>query len=223
MIIINGAGSQLAKNYVVDNKHLDIIAISRNSKFTHKNVKSINLNSNIELVNTLQKIDAKNLVWINFQAIKFNDLIIDMTLDKLKESFEINFFKNFLAVKTLVPKMIKNKYGKFIFIDSVKAKMGDIGCVSYATSKGANRPLMQSVVKEFSRFNITCNIISISFADTPMFSNIREDKKKELLKDVPGKKIIENKDFNSAVNFILENDSVNGLTINLDGGLQNSG
>ena len=82
---------------------------------------------------------------------------------------------------------------------------------------------MQSVVNEYSRFNITCNTISIGLADTPMFHSLPENKKKELLKEVPGKKIIDSNDINSAVRFILENDSINGQTINLDGGMLNSG
>lgn len=223
MIIINGAGSQLAKNYIADNQKHEILAISRSSNFNHKNVKSVNLNSNTDLEKILLDTDKKNLIWINFQTIKFDELILNTTLDKLKKSFEINFFKNYIAVKTLLPKMIKNHYGKFIFVDSVKARMGDVGCLAYASSKSANRPLMQSVVNEFSRFNITCNTISIGLADTPMFNDIPENKRKELIKNVPGKKLIDNQDLNSAVRFILENDSVNGLTINLDGGMLNSG
>ena len=122
MIIINGAGSKLAQNYIEENQNIEILAISRSSKFKYKNVKSVNSNSNSELLNILKTVDQDNLVWIKFQTIKFNELITNTSIDNLKESFEVNFFRNFLAVQILIPKMIKSQYGKFIFVDSEKLK-----------------------------------------------------------------------------------------------------
>lgn len=223
MIIINGAGSQLAKQFILSQPYSDFLAISRETEFKAKNIISVNIHNNNELEKFLECLNYTELVWINFQAVKFDQLLISTTTEQLHQSFEINFFKNFIASKTLIPKMIKQKKGKFIFIDSVKAMMGDVGCLSYATSKAANRPLMQSIVREYSRFNITCNIIAIGFADTPMLNLIPEDKRKSLLKDVPGKKIVSDVDLNSAINFILGNDSVNGQIIDLAGGLRNFG
>lgn len=223
MIIINGAGSQLANQFILSQPDSGFLAISRETKFEAKNIISVNIRNNNELEKFLESLNYTELVWINFQAVKFDNLLISTTTEQLHQSFEINFFKNFMASKVLIPKMIKQKKGKFIFIDSVKAMMGDVGCVSYATSKAANRPLMQSIVREYSRFNITCNIIAIGFADTPMLNRIPEDKRKSLLKDVPGKKIVSDIDLNSAIKFILENDSVNGQIIDLAGGMRNSG
>ena len=223
MIIINGAGSILAQSFITKNKNDEIIAISRDTKIVQKNVRSININSNKSLEKILLNIMDKEIVWINFQAIKFDELLLNTSLHQMRESLEINFLKNFIATKTLISKMIKNKSGKFIFLDSVKASMGDIGCAAYASSKSANRSLMQSIVKEYSRFNITCNMIAIGFSETPMLNSIPQNKRNILLKDVPGKKLVESYETNNAINFILSNESINGHILNLDGGLKNAG
>lgn len=223
MIIVNGAGSQLAQNFISENQDQTIFAISRNAEFSSKHVKSVNLSSNKELGVFLETLDCEKLTWINFQTIKFDEILIKTSVEKMNESFEINFFKNFIAAKVLIPKMIKKKYGKFIFIDSVKAMMGDVGCSAYAASKGANRPLMQSIVKEYSRFNITCNTLAVGFADTPMLNKIPLNKRSALLKDVPGKKLLDSHDLNATVNLLLKNESINGQIIDLAGGLRNSG
>ena len=223
MIIINGAGSRLANQFILSRPKCKFLALSREAEFQLPNVNSVKIKNNNELEQLLISLNFTELVWINFQAIKFDELLISTTSEQMQQSFEINFFKNFIAAKILIPKMIKQKKGKLIFIDSVKAMMGDVGCSSYATSKGANRPLMQSIVKEYSRFNITCNTIAIGFADIPMLNIIAEEKKKNLLKDVPGKKIIDYIELNSAIEFILQNDSVNGQIIDLAGGLRNVG
>ena len=223
MIIVNGAGSRLANQFIFNSPNSRFLAISRDTAFDLPNVDSVNIENNTELEQVLENLHDTEMVWLNFQAIKLDELLISTTTNQLRQSFEINFFKNFIAAKILIPKMIKQKKGKFIFIDSVRSMMGDVGCTSYSTSKSANRPLMQSIVKEYSRFNITCNTIAIGFADTPMLNVISEDKKKSLLKDVPGKKIIDFNDLNSTIKFIIENDSVNGQIIDLAGGLRNSG
>ncbi len=223
MIIINGAGSELANRYILDHPNKNFVAISRKHRFFLPNVKSVNLETNSDLEELLETLKETEIVWINFQAIKFDELLISTTTEQMYQSFEINYYKNFIAAKTLIPKMIKQKKGKFIFIDSVKSMMGDVGCASYAVSKGANRPLMQSIVREYSRFNITCNTIAVGFADTPMLNSIPEIKRKSLLSEVPGKKIVDRDDLNSMIDFLLLNDSVNGQIINLDGGLKNSG
>lgn len=223
MIIINGAGSQLAKKFIELNSDKKMIVISRDSNINYKNVKSMNLSSNEDLKIFLENIEAEKIVWLNFQTIKFDELLLNTSIEQMQKSFEINFYKNFIAANILLPKMIKNRFGKFIFIDSVRAMMGDVGCAAYAVSKGANRPLMQSIVCEYSRFNITCNTIAIGFSDTPMLKNISPTKKTEFLKSVPGKKLVDPDDLNSTVNLILSNDSLNGQIINLDGGLRNSG
>ena len=223
MIIVNGAGSSLAQNFISNNSGKEIIAISRNTKISQNNVTSVNINSNDELIEFLSSLNYPHLNWINFQAIKFDDLIVNLSTSDLTKSLEINFFKNFLAAKFLVPKMVGNKFGRFIFIDSAKAMIGDVGCGAYSISKGANRPLMQSIVEEYSRFNITCNSIAIGYADTSMLNSLPEAKKKTLLADTPGKKTVDGVELNSAINFILKNQSVNGHTIFLDGGLTNNG
>lgn len=223
MIIINGAGSRLAAQFILGSPELEFIAISRGSCFDLPNVKSQSCKNNIELDVFLRSLDVSDIVWINFQTLKIDGLLVSLTPDQMRESIEVNFLRNFVAANALLPKMIRQKKGKFIFIDSVKAIIGDVGCVSYSASKGANRPLMQSIVMEYSRFNVTCNTIAIGFADTPMLQSINEGKRRQLLSAVPGKKMVDTKDLNSAIKFVLANDSLNGQVISLDGGLRNSG
>jgi len=223
MIIINGAGSKLAQNFIAINYNKEIIAISRKATFNFENVRTVNLLSNEELRLFLKTIEEQEIIWINFQAIKYDELLVNTSILKMEESFNINYYKNFIAVQSLLPKMIKKRFGRFIFIDSVKAMMGDVGCAAYAISKGANRPLMQSIVCEYSRFNITCNTIAVGYAETPMLDKVSEKKRNEFLREIPGKKLVDTKDLDSVINLLIANESINGQIINLDGGLRNSG
>ena len=223
MLIINGAGSVIAKNFISSKSNNKILAISRSSKVTQESVENLNLDDNDSLAKCLEQIDDEEIVWINFQAVKYDQLLLNTSLAQIQNSFDVNFMRNFIAAKILIPKMIKAGSGRFIFFDSVKASMGDVGCAAYSCSKAANRPLMQTIVEEYSRFKITCNIVSIGYAETPMWDSVDPQKRQELLKGVPGKKMVDFDEINGTIDYFIQNRSVNGEIIKLDGGMNNLG
>jgi hypothetical protein len=56
-----------------------------------------------------------------------------------------------------------------------------------------------------------------------MWLNIYQQKRKNMLKDVPGKKMVELNEVNSTIECFLQNRSINGEIIKLDGGMHNPG
>jgi len=219
MLIVNGAGSVLAKGFIEACKDSPVVAISRESRISGTKVRNINLNSQSELEIFLLSLPDERYTWINFQAIRTNDLLINSTTIDLEKSFEINFGKNYIAARVLLPKMIRAKGGGFIFIGSVKADLGDRGAAVYSATKAACDSLMKSIVKEYSRFNITCNTLSIGYAQTPMWFSLEPEVRKRLMSEVPGKKIVDQEEINASLKLLLDCRSINGLKLRLDGGL----
>ena len=222
MIIINGAGSELARNYIASCQG-NVTAISRGFIHQQANVTSINLQDLDSLRNVLLEIEGEKLVWINFAAYKVVNLIANISDSEMQKSLTVNYLTNFIAAKVLIPKMMKKKWGRFIFIDSVKASMGDIGCLAYSSSKAPNCALMRSIVVEYSKFNVTANNLAIGYANTPMFRSIPPEKRSKLLEGVPGKKFVDGAEVINTINLILSNQSINGQTICLDGGIKSLG
>jgi len=223
MLIINGAGSKLAGRLIESNPDEEIIAISRGSYSLHRNVETVHMDSCLQLPELLTKYDSDQLTWVNFQTYKADDILININYEHLQKSFMVNFYTNFFAAKSLMPKMIRRRYGRFIFIDSSQAMKGDVGCFAYSVSKAANRTLMQSITLEYARFGITCNTISLGFASTPMFNGIAPSKRESLLATVPGKKIVDLSEVSLAVDFLRRSASVTGQVLGIDGGLMNRG
>lgn len=221
MFIVNGAGSQIAQNFIANETSERIVAISRGASINQENVENYNVTEQETLFELLSDINSDHLRWINFQTIKHEKLLIHLTNEELIESFSVNFFTNFIAMKALIPKMIRSKYGAFIFFDSVLAAMGDKGCAAYTSSKLANTGLRKSAVLEYGRFGITCNTIAVSFVDTPMWEELSSKKRSQLLAGVPGKKMVDFEEINSTIRYLIQNPMLNGSTIRLDGGLVN--
>ena len=117
--------------------------------------------------------------------------------------------------------MINKREGQFIFFDSVKAVQGDVGCSSYAISKETLKALQRSVVREFSRFAIRCNTIGLLYFESPLWLSLSEEKRKKLLSEVPGKKLIPYIDIIDTIIYLLNNKTVNGVRLNLDYGFTN--
>lgn len=223
MIAIFGANSTLAKELIqVLVINFKILAISRSGQgLKHKNLYNIKSNSLDDLSTLIEKNKDKISIWINCAAVRHNALLVEETRETMQKSLDVNFYPNFIATKILIPKMINKRQGHFIFFDSVKAALGDVGCSSYTIGKETLKGLQRSVVKEFSRFNIRCNTIGLLYFESPMWLSLTEDKRKKLLNEVPGKQLISNIDIVSSVVFLIGTKALNGIRLNLDYGYAN--
>ena len=119
----------------------------------------------------------------------------------------------------LIPLMIKNKWGRFMFVTSTGGMRGDIGTASYSASKMGLIGLSRVISKEYSKFNITSNIISLGTFDTGLFQDLSEEKRKEIIDMIPSRKLGDIENIINSVDFIIKSDYVNGSIINIDGGM----
>jgi NAD(P)-dependent dehydrogenase (short-subunit alcohol dehydrogenase family) len=221
MIIVSGAGSGLAKVVIpeLSRKH-EIIAISRSQKYEGKNIISINLKDYSEIRDVIGEIDASEISWINFAAHSNNSLLVNLPEEKFLQDFDVNFRLNFEATQILLPKMIASKFGRFIFISSSRALKGDIGTFSYSCGKRASGVLQEQIVKEYSRFGITANTLSLGFYDTNLWNNLKESVKKRLLQNTPTGKLSDSTCIAPTIELLIQHPTINNNVIKLDDGFQ---
>ena len=228
MIIVSGASGGIGRVVVDQLRKLDsIIAIYNSSDLINKdydNVKWVQANllknSNIDkIVNELKDAADENITFVNMSSIKKDGLLVNYDLAEWNDVISLNITSVFYLTKMLLPLMIEKRWGRFIFITSTGGMRGDIGTVSYSTSKTALIGFSKVISKEYGRFNITSNILSLGTFDTGMFHKINDNKKKEILKSIPSKKVGNISNIVNAVEFINKSDYVNGSIISIDGGM----
>jgi len=228
MIIVSGASGGIGRVVVDQLRKLDsIIAIYNSSDLINKdydNVKWVQANllknSNIDkIVNELKDAADENITFVNMSSIKKDGLLVNYDLAEWNDVISLNITSVFYFTKMLLPLMIEKRWGRFIFITSTGGMRGDIGTVSYSTSKTALIGFSKVISKEYARFNITSNILSLGTFDTGMFHKINDNKKKEILKSIPSKKVGNTSNIVNAVEFINKSDYVNGSIISIDGGM----
>jgi len=106
-----------------------------------------------------------------------------------------------------------------IFFNSTRASRGDVGISLYSTSKSILKPLSKCIAKELGRFNITSNVISLGYFDSPLLNNIDKKIKNKLLEQIPSKKIGKVRNISNMIKTIIKSDYVNAGEIKIDGGL----
>ena len=221
MIIICGAGSKLAKHSIeyLSKRH-ELVTISRFEKYSGNNITNFNVKNYSELPDILKTLKAKDYVWINFVAFRSQDLLAHTNQEILQKDRELNFDINFDAAKILLPSMISNKFGRFIFISSTQALAGDVGTFSYTLGKKANLTLQDQIVLEYSRFGITANTLSLGFYDTKLWQSLDEKLKSKLLKRVPTQKLSDPSCIAPVIELIINHPTINNNVFKLDDGFR---
>ena len=228
MIIVTGASGGLG-SIIVDklSKFESVIAVYNSSSSIEKNSNNIKwIKSDLRSISGVEKVvrevskyNNEKIALLNMSTKKIDSLLVKHDLDLWDESMSINLNSPFYFAKLLIPLMINNKWGRFMFVTSTGGMRGDIGTVSYSTSKTGLLGLSRVISKEYSKFNITSNIISLGTFDTGLFHNLSEKKRKEILETIPSNSTGNIDNVVNVVDFIVKSDYVNGSIINIDGGM----
>ena len=228
MIIVTGASggigasivdklSKLEKIIAVYNSSNSIVKNSNNVEWIKSDLRSI---SGVEkVINEVSKYSDQKISLLNMSAKKYDDLLVNHDLNLWDESISLNLTSPFYFAKLLIPLMIKNKWGRLMFVSSTGGMRGDIGTASYSASKMGLIGLSRVISKEYSKFNITSNVISLGTFDTGLFHDLSEKKRKEIIDTIPSKKPGDIENIINSVEFIIKSDYVNGSIINIDGGM----
>jgi 3-oxoacyl-[acyl-carrier protein] reductase len=190
-----------------------------------------NLTDEDSTISTFDVICSKNsniTVLINNAGLIHNELIINL-LDRNspKHSFknwqkviDANLTSTFLSSREISNYWIKKRIrGNIINISSICA-IGNVGQSAYSSAKSGIEALSKTLSKELSPLGIRTNCIAPGFFDTPSTKNaLSEQKLQQLVERIPLKRLGEPKEILSTVNFILENQYLNGAIIPLDGGM----
>lgn len=231
MYLIIGGSSDLA-NEIANKliKYDDIIITYR----TTSNLKRIKSKNNKKIIykkldlNNLQNIkkfiltnkkSLKKVKFINLATLSIDKLTHDLKLNDITNVFNVNLFSNILLSKELIPLMIKQNFGKFIFFTSTRGERGDKGISLYSSSKQALSGFSRCLAKEYAGFNISSNCIKLGYFNTKLFNNISHDIKIKLKKEIPSKKLGEPINITKAILMLSDTNYITGSEITIDGGI----
>ena len=166
--------------------------------------------------------DHKDISVIANNAGKTHDsLIFRMKNEQWSDVIQTNLNSNYQIIKSLLPNMLSNKYGKIIGISSIVGSTGNPGQANYVASKSGLVGLYKSIALEVAKRNINVNIISPGFISTSMTEKLNEDQKKNYLSRIPMMRFGDPQEIANLVYFLSTDDSayITGQNIHINGGM----
>ena len=145
-----------------------------------------------------------------------------LSLEKWQSVLDINLTGTFLTVRESAEKMVNGGWpGVIIPISSIN-KMGQIGQLNYSSSKASLALFPKILVGEFLLRKIrNLRVVGIApgYVKTPLLEKMNQDALVKLLSQVHVGRLIEPDEIASLIQHIIENESLNGTTIEITGGL----
>tara|TARA_Y100000389_G_C17436148_1_gene505665 strand:- start:232 stop:927 length:696 start_codon:yes stop_codon:yes gene_type:complete len=218
-ILIIGGSSKIAREMFKSNREFEIIGFSKYSKVKKiKEYKLVKYKSISLIKNYIDKIKNKKIVLILMQASSKSNILINKTSRELLDDMNSNFLNFHDVVKLVLPHMLKQNWGRIIFFGSSRALKTDVGLAGYSSGKYASLGYCKTLSKEYARYGITSNYLSLGLFDTPLYLSLTKKIQKELLKNTDTRTIGDYSSIYNAVNFLIKSDYVTGSLIPIDGG-----
>ena len=148
-------------------------------------------------------------------------LLLQMDEASFTSVLDTNLTGAFRLVKRALPKMLRARRGRVVFISSIAGLSGSPGQANYAASKAGLIGFARSLARELGSRNITVNVVAPGFIETDMTAVLGPARRHEMLAQVPLRRFGLAEEVAGTVHWLASEDAayVTGAVIPVDGGL----
>jgi 3-oxoacyl-[acyl-carrier protein] reductase len=139
----------------------------------------------------------------------------------LERMIKVNFTSQIQFTQGISRYMVRFKSGSIINMGSTAGLFGDVGMLSYGSSKAALIFATKTMATELGQHNIRVNVIAPSVTKTEMYDQMEENARNKLIESSAFKRAAEPIEVANVALFLASDLStfVNGQTIRVDGGI----
>src|SRR5271156_912620 len=160
-------------------------------------------------------------ILVNNAGITRDQLVMRMKRTDWDAVLQTNLTSAYLCIQSIIPSMLKQRWGRIINITSVFGQMGQAGQANYAASKAGLIGLTMAIARELGSRNITCNAVAPGFIETAMTEALGEEFKQTAAQQIPLGRVGSPADVASAVAFLASDEAsyITGHVLNVNGGM----
>jgi 3-oxoacyl-[acyl-carrier protein] reductase len=154
--------------------------------------------------------------------LKFKDGVRQsrMSLEAWNAVINVNLTGVFLCGRAAAEQMALAGNGGLIINISSISRAGNMGQSNYSAAKAGVAAMTVTWAKEFVRYGIRVNSISPGFIGTELVRSMKPEVLAKLEGMIPAGRVGEPDEIAHTVQYLVENDFVNGRDIEIDGGMR---
>lgn len=227
-----GIGKKVTEMFYAEGANL--ILFSRNTDLLSEQKKKYGERALIVSGDALSEEDLNNAVNLCNQHFGEIDILFhavgsivlkptsSLTVDIFKHTLELNLVSPFMAVKAVLPDMLK-KGGSIVLTSSVAASKGLVNHEAIAAAKGGLEAFVKSFAVSYAKKNIRINAVALGLVDTPLASFLTQNKMSLKASENmhPVGRIGKPDDVAGAVAFLASDEAswITGAILPVDGGM----
>jgi 3-oxoacyl-[acyl-carrier protein] reductase len=160
-------------------------------------------------------------ILVNNAGITRDQLVMRMKRADWDSVLNTNLTSAYLCIQSVIPSMLKQRWGRIINIASIFGQMGQAGQANYSASKAGLIGLTMAIAREVASRSITCNAVAPGFIETNMTAALSAEFKENAVKMIPLGRVGKSEDVASAVCFLASEDAsyITGHVLNVNGGM----
>ncbi len=154
-------------------------------------------------------------------GITRDGLLLRMSEADFAEVVDTNLAGAYRTAKRASKSMLRARWGRLVFVSSVVGLLGSAGQANYAASKAGLVGLARSLARELGSRGITSNVVAPGFVDTDMTRALGEERRAQILGQVPLGRYASAAEVAAAVRFLCSDEAayITGAVLPVDGGL----
>lgn len=223
-LALAGAGCDIVVNYAHDAASADSMV----ERIRKSGPKAISVKAdvcNMEEVDAMADIALKEFgkidILVNNAGNNKDGFLTLMPQDDWKSVIETNLTGVFNCCQVVSKAMISKRYGRIINMSSISGLMGIAGQTNYSAAKAGVIGLTKALAKELVHFKILVNAVAPGLIDTEMIKKIPAKNLKEMLNNIPLKRLGKPEEVAEVVVFLASESAsyMTGQVLTVSGGL----
>lgn len=180
-----------------------------------------NFDASEKAIAEIAKTEGRLDILVSSAGISIDALMLRLKEEDLDRVLSVNLKGSLACGRAALKIMMRQKWGRVVFLSSVVGEAGNAGQTAYAASKAALLGVTKSLAKEYASRNITVNAVTPGYIETDMTAALTDEQRAAMLTGVPLARPGKPEEVAATIAFLASEEAgyITGQTLRVNGGM----